>query len=59
MIELLEHMPKAVKYTADASVGGIVVIGWLSLIQPWLTAIATLLAICWTGVQLYGWFKKK
>lgn len=59
MIELIEHVPRPLKYVADGATWGAVLIGWLGIIQPVLTVIATVLAIWWTGVQLYGWYKKK
>lgn len=59
MIQFIDHLPKSVKISSDIAVWGISVTGWLSLIQPWLTAIATILAMTWTGIQLYNYFNKK
>lgn len=40
------------------SIWGVSIIGWFSLLQPGLTALATILAIVWTVRQLYVSFKK-
>jgi len=47
------------KVAADVAVIGVAAVGWLGLIQPWLTAIATVLAISWTSYQWYAVLKKK
>jgi hypothetical protein len=52
MLERLELWSKAV------ILWGTVAIGYLNVIQPWLTAIATLLAIWWSARQLYASYKK-
>lgn len=52
------HLPPSVKITADMGVIGVVAIGWMGLIQPWLTAVATILAIVYTGFNLYYLLKK-
>jgi hypothetical protein len=42
-----------------STIWGLVLMGWLSVLQPILTVIATVLAICWTARQLYlSWTKK-
>jgi ABC-type Mn2+/Zn2+ transport system permease subunit len=49
-----------IKPVAEHSIiWGVVVGGWLNLVQPWLTAIATVLAIAWTLRQLWLSWKKK
>lgn len=59
LIAYPEQLPQSIKTISDVGVWGIVMSGWLSLIQPWLTAVATLLAIGWTGIQIYSWFRKR
>lgn len=56
---ILEHVPQQVKATADVGVWSIAFIGWFGLIQPALTALATILAIVWTAVQLYNFYSTK
>ena len=31
----------------------------VATIVGWLPAIAALLSIIWTGIQIYGWFKSR
>lgn len=52
-------MSKTLIVSEHSLIWGIVTVGWLSLVQPALTAIATILAIAWTSRQLYLSFKKK
>ena len=54
-----EQISHVVKVSADIGVYGVVLIGWLGLIQPWLTAIATVTAIVWTTIQIYEYYKNK
>lgn len=46
-------MPQGVRTGADVGVAATVIVGWLGVLQPWLTALATILAAVWTGLQLY------
>ena len=46
------------RISADVSLYSVVAIGWLGLIQPWLTAIATILAILWTAIQVRDFYQK-
>ena len=59
LIEYMQQAPPGAKVVSDIGVWGVVVTGWLGLIQPWLTALATVLALTWTGVQLYDRLKRK
>ncbi len=52
-------MTQNLKVTADVGVWVVAASGWLGVLQPWLTALATLLAITWTSIQLIGWYRKK
>lgn len=56
---LMSNLPQSVKVGSDVGVWGVAAIGWLGILQPWLTALATLLAVTWTSIQLYEWYKKK
>lgn len=58
-LTMVHEVPPKIKGVSDAGVWGIVLTGWFGLIQPWLTALATVLAITWTCVQLYDWFTRK
>ena len=58
-MKFIDQLPQQVRIGADVGVYGTVAVGWLGLIQPWLTAIATLFAIAWTLMQMYHWLKKK
>lgn len=59
LVAYTEQAPQSVKIVSDIGVWGVVAAGWLELIQPWLTGAATILAIAWTGMQMYAWFKRK
>ena len=59
LINNIQHIPHSVKVTSDIGVWLVVITGWVGLLQPWLTALATLLAIIWTGLQIYGWIRRK
>lgn len=50
---MISHVSQSIRTSADIGVYGAVAIGWLGILQPWITALATLLAILWTAVQLY------
>lgn len=57
---ILETVPESIrKITDHVLLWGSVITGLLGIIQPWLTAIATILAISWTSIQIYFFFKKK
>lgn len=56
---MTHNLPQTIKVGADIGVYSIVVVGWLGLIQPWLTALATITAIAWTIIQIYEHYKKK
>ena len=56
MQDVVQHQTSR---AADVGVWAIVTVGWLGWIQPWLTAIATILAIAWSATQLYAWWKYK
>lgn len=55
----INQLPPPVKVGADITTWGTVFTGWLGVFQPWLTALATILAITWTSIQIYSWYKKK
>ena len=59
IVNIVEHTPTGVKTISDIGVWGVAAIGWLGILQPWLTALATILAIGWTCIQIYSWHKKK
>jgi hypothetical protein len=56
-VSAVNNTPTSVKITSDLSVLGVVAVGWLGWLQPWLTAIATVLAIVWTGIQIYSYIQ--
>ena len=58
-MEQLQHLPQSVKVSSDIGVWFVAISGWLGVFQPWLTALATLLAIAWTSMQIYSWSKRK
>ena len=53
------HLTQTVRIGADVGVYSIVAVGWLGLLQPWLTALATIIAIIWTGIKIYEYYKNK
>ena len=59
LVTYTEQVPQNIKIASDIGVWGMVAVGWLGVIQPWLTALATLLAITWTSMQIYSWAKRK
>lgn len=56
---MTSNLPATIKVSADVSVYGVVLVGWLGLLQPWLTALATITAIIWTSIQIYDYYKRK
>lgn len=59
LVDYVTNIPPHLKVVEIAGVWGAVLTGWVQDIQPWLTAAATLLAIFWTSLQIYGFLKKK
>lgn len=55
----MDKIPEQVKVFADFIVWGVAWVGWLGVLQPWLTAVATILAIVWTSIQILSWLKKR
>ena len=56
---MTSHLTQTVKIGADIGVYSIVAVGWLGLLQPWLTALATIIAIVWTSIQIYEHYQNK
>ena len=44
-----------IKYTLDAAA----IANVIATIVGWLPAIAALLSVIWTGIQIYSWWKSK
>ena len=57
MVDYIQQAPQGLKVTSDVGVWGTVAVGWLGLLQPWLTALATVLAIAWTSIQIYSYIQ--
>lgn len=54
-----EHIPQSVQTLGNWGSVGAAVSSFVGIIQGPLAVIASLLSICWLGLQIYSWFANR